>query len=292
MYTEIVKSDLKSIPLSIHPSKELSRLRFHELGYAFCEMHIHDEMELLKAVRGNIGIRIAGRDHELQEGEIVLIKSRIPHQTFAASNYSTHELIQFRPDLLTDSDLPHTVRYLSRFINSGDLYIFRKNNQALDELGRYMDTIINEYKNKHDSWELFVKANLYLILGCFYRSGALNNTDNFFNPHEIGKILPLLKYIDDNYAEPISLEQAGRILNLNRDYFCRLFKKATNMTFTDYLNFVRICHTEKLLTYSDKSISEISLDAGFSSVSYFNRVFKKYKLVTPSEYRRSKYAED
>ena len=291
MHTEIIYSSLKNTPVRLMPPHNPYDFPKSEIGKAFCQPHIHDELEILEATEGRVGVRAAGREFVLDKGESVLIKSRVPHQTYAACGYSSHSAIQFLPDLLSETTISHSGKYLSRFINSGDMHIFRSGSPATAELHSYNTVIFNEYEKKLPSYELYIKANLQLMLGCFYRNGILNNTESFFNSHEIGKIMPLLKYIDENYAEPITLEQAGKLLNLNRDYFCRLFKKATNMTFTDYLNYVRICHTEQPLTFSDKSIAEISLDAGFSSVSYFNRVFKKYKLITPSEYRHSKYAD-
>ncbi|MBQ7365330.1 MAG: helix-turn-helix transcriptional regulator, partial [Clostridia bacterium] len=52
---------------------------------------------------------------------------------------------------------------------------------------------------------------------------------------------------------------------------------------------VRICKSEKLLAKSQKTILEVAYDVGFSSVSYFNRIFKRYKNCTPTEYRRAQY---
>lgn len=290
MYNEIIHSSLKNTPVRLLPTHNPYIDTKEPIGKNFCSLHIHDEIEILQADIGSFGVRFTGGDFVLESGDIILIKNRVPHQTFATSEYSSHRGMQFLPDLLDESQLSLSGRYLSRFINSGDMQIFRKGKSITKELHGYIDSIFDEYEKKQLSYELYIKANLQLMLGCLYRNGILNNPDSFFNPHEIGKIMPLLKYIDENYAEPISLKQAGKILNLNQDYFCRLFKKATSMTFTDYLNYVRVCHTEKPLTFSDKSIAEISLDVGFASVSYFNRVFKKYKLITPSEYRRSKYA--
>lgn len=290
MDTEIVHSSIQTVPVRILPELFAKNLPSSKIGQTFCNMHLHDELELVEAVVGNTGIHVNNRSYSLLPKESILIKSRVPHQTYALSHQSTHRCIQFLPDLLSDIPVSREQRFLSRFINSGEVYIFKLNDPVTKEVHSCLKNIVTEYKKKQASYETYIKANLYLLLGCFYRNGILNNADNFFDRFELGKILPLLKYIDENYSEQISLKNAGEILSLNPDYLCRLFKKTTNMTFTDYLNFVRICHTEKPLIFSDKTISEISLDAGFSSVSYFNRVFKKYKNISPSEYRRSKYA--
>ena len=101
--------------------------------------------------------------------------------------------------------------------------------------------------------------------------------------------MPALKFIDTHYNEQISLESLSATTNMNPSYFCRVFKKATNSTFTEYLNFVRVIKSERLLTSNSGSVSDIALDVGFSSVSYFNRIFKRFKSLSPSEYRKIRY---
>ena len=75
------------------------------------------------------------------------------------------------------------------------------------------------------------------------------------------------------------------MLNFDPSYFCRIFKSAIGATFTEYLNFVRVCKAEKMLSRTNNSILDISEAVGFSSVSYFNRVFKKYRNCSPRAYR-------
>ena len=91
----------------------------------------------------------------------------------------------------------------------------------------------------------------------------------------------------ENYKENISLDDVCEKSGMSSYYFCRLFKKASGSGFVDYLNFVRICKSEKLLAKSEKSILEVAYDVGFSSVSYYNRIFKRYKNCTPTEYRKN-----
>lgn len=290
MLTEIIHSNIENVPAKILTGHNPYNFPQANIGDCYCSMHLHDELELIEADVARLGIRINNREYILEQHESALVKNRVPHQTFAVSGYASHRCVQFLPDTLSETTISSAERYLSRYINSGEIHIFRRGDPVTEQVHICMEAIMTEYAEKHPSYETYIKANLYLLLGCFYRHGILNNADLFFNRREVGKIMPLLKYINENYAEPITIEQAGEILNLNADYFCRLFKKATNTTFTDYLNFVRVCHTEKPLIFSDKTIAEISLDAGFSSVSYFNRVFKKYKLITPSEYRKAQFA--
>ena len=118
---------------------------------------------------------------------------------------------------------------------------------------------------------------------------VLVDTEEFFQTKEVQKILPALEYVNRNYSEEITLEAVSLMLGFDQSYFCRIFKMATGATFTEYLNFVRICKAEKMLSHTDSSILEISETVGFSSVSYFNRVFKKYRNCSPRSYRLAEY---
>jgi len=101
------------------------------------------------------------------------------------------------------------------------------------------------------------------------------------NPH----IAKGIKYIHENFAEPINLLALCHYLGLNNCYFCVLFKNQTGMTFSQYLNKVRISESKKLLESTDESIIDISLAVGFNNHNHFSATFKKLTGVTPTEYR-------
>ncbi len=292
MYTEIVQSNIINLPARIScAGSNCSDEPIRDAGQVIATMHLHDELELLVPTHGKFGVRVNNRTYILNVGDAILIKSRVPHETFVAEPNGFTDMLQFTPDALLNNDTLVSGRYLSRFINSSEPYIFKKDDIITKETITYVKAIAKELEKKDFAYDMYIKANLYMLLACFYRHGILNNADTLFEHREINKIMPILKHIDEHFREQITLEAAANILKFNPDYFCRLFKKATGMTFTDYLNFVRVCQSENDLIFSDKSIGDISLDCGFSSTSYFNRVFKKFKLISPSAYRNSKYMQ-
>ena len=156
------------------------------------------------------------------------------------------------------------------------------------ELFLSLDRLLIESNEKGDAYEIFVRSEVYRILGLLYRDGILLDTERFFASKEIQKILPALEYVNKNYSEDVTLEAVSALLGFDTSYFCRIFKSATGATFTEYLNFVRICKAEKLLSSPEKSILEISEAVGFSSISYFNRVFKRVRASSPGSYRKLK----
>lgn len=93
------------------------------------------------------------------------------------------------------------------------------------------------------------------------------------------------KFIEDNYSEEISLEQVARAVNTSTFYFCKVFKKATGLTFTEYLTRIRIETAKNLLLTPHVRISEAAFAVGFQSLSQFNRAFKRITGFSPTHYR-------
>lgn len=101
--------------------------------------------------------------------------------------------------------------------------------------------------------------------------------------------IPLYKqmsiYIEEHLSEKITLSVLSQRFNLNSDYISSYFKKKSGMNFSDYLNSRRIAEAKKLLNRTELSIGEISDRVGFSDYRYFNKVFRNYLKVSPSQYR-------
>ena len=95
-----------------------------------------------------------------------------------------------------------------------------------------------------------------------------------------------LDYVDQHYAEKISLDSIVGHVFINRSYFCQLFKKEIGLTFGDYLERVRIENAKRLLASTNLPILAVAEQSGFSNQAYFTKVFKKCTDVNPFRYRR------
>ena len=93
------------------------------------------------------------------------------------------------------------------------------------------------------------------------------------------------QFIHEHQGEDLSLGQVAKSVNTSTFYFCKMFKKATGVNFTDYLSRVRIEKAKNLLLNPNLRISEIAYEVGFQSLTHFNRVFKKIVGQSPTEYR-------
>ena len=92
-------------------------------------------------------------------------------------------------------------------------------------------------------------------------------------------------YILEHQADNLRLGQVAKAVNTSLFYFCKIFKKATGLNFTDYLSRIRVEKSKNLLLNPNLRISEIAFEVGFQSLTHFNRVFKKILGQSPTEYR-------
>jgi AraC-like DNA-binding protein len=95
------------------------------------------------------------------------------------------------------------------------------------------------------------------------------------------------RFIGEHQADSISLDQIAKTLNVSTFYFCKMFKKATGLTFTDYLSRTRVERAKNLLLNPNVRVSEVAYDCGFISLTHFNRVFKKVVGKSPTFYRNT-----
>lgn len=102
---------------------------------------------------------------------------------------------------------------------------------------------------------------------------------------ESKRVNAILKYIDDNYMNRITLEQLGHLVRMSPSAVCRYFKQKTKMNLWEYINSYRIDKVALLMLKTDDYISEICYGCGFNNISNFNRAFKKRMGMSPGEYR-------
>lgn len=102
-----------------------------------------------------------------------------------------------------------------------------------------------------------------------------------------GFIKEALHFIQENYKEKITLQKVSAYVYMNPQYFSRVFKREVGLSYTDYVNNLRIDYACKLLETSDYPSYRISSECGFNDPSYFNRVFYRQMNTTPNKYRKN-----
>lgn len=248
--------------------------------------HWHSAMEIIMPVEGNYIANVCDETFDLQPEEILIIPPGEMHEIYAP-NGGKRFIFMF--DLTLVGKLNSFSGIQS--ILAQPLFITPETYpQIYDDIYQLLLRMRNEYFSKAEYGELTIYS---LLLNLFVKLGYNHiNTGNLFpnvrlykQKEYVQKFNTLMDYIDEHYMEDLSLETIAKSIGFSKFHFSRLFKQYTNFTFCDYLCYRRIKVAEELLAEPDLSITEIALQAGFPSISTFNRLFKQRKNCTPSEYR-------
>lgn len=103
--------------------------------------------------------------------------------------------------------------------------------------------------------------------------------------HEPEPVRLAKAYIMQHLAEAMSLEHVARQVSVSPFHFCKVFKRATGMTFTDFVNRARVEKAKRMLMKPEARITEVAYDVGFQSLSHFNRSFRRIANESPTEFR-------
>jgi len=107
------------------------------------------------------------------------------------------------------------------------------------------------------------------------------------NHNGLNKVEQMASFIAQNYTKKLTVDQVGKIVNLNPSYAINLFQKSFGTTLINYLTQHRVSHAQRLLTTTDMIITEIALQSGFQSISRFNEAFSRLCGCSPRVYRKS-----
>ncbi|WP_199614112.1 helix-turn-helix domain-containing protein [Paenibacillus alkalitolerans] len=251
--------------------------------------HWHEHLEWMYIRRGSYRVQVDSLFEDVVEGDIVFVNSRRIHAAFPLGKQTELTAIVFNEAVIRNSALDSTEKkYILPIINNECIVpaIFKAGGFATTCIEESLIRLMREFEHKQDGYELFVKAELLLCLGHVYRSAESGDERRKNRPEREGAISPVLRHLTERFHEALTVDEAAQMCSLSPNYFCNLFKKTTGKTFIEYVNMLRIIEADRLLRETDCSINEVAYRVGFSNLTYFGRVFKKLKNVSPSDLRR------
>ena len=231
------------------------------------EMHYHSCVEIGYCVKGNGIFFINDRVVPFTQGCVTYMPSDIIH-------------IAQSPD-----DSPSEWRFLFADLNTLNItHILQKGIVTSDQSCRYLFEMIVEAltQRKEEYAALYWHLMEALFIRLTHRTkDALpdNQTHNFY------QIVPAINYISKHYEVEVCVQDLAKMCNMSESLFYKIFHTAINMSPIEYLNSVRISSAENLLKNSSKSITEISQDVGYTTLSSFYRQFRKTNNCSPRDYR-------
>ena len=247
--------------------------------------HWHKEYEIIRILKGHFTITIDGETCSANAGDLIFINQGLIHGGIPEN--CIYECIVFDLQFLLMHGAAMT-QYMTKL--TGCSILIQSHFTRCDkDLFAIAAQLFEAVEKKAPAYELNTVGALYLFLGIIFQKNyytAYTKTTRR-NLKEANHIKPVLEYIENHYMEKISLEKMSRIAGISPKYFCRCFKIFLHMTASDYLNYKRVEQACYELTVLDKSVTEVGFDCGFHDTSYFIRIFKKYKGMTPNQLKQS-----
>ncbi len=151
----------------------------------------------------------------------------------------------------------------------------------------FHDSMDLDYQDMHRLDHAMTYNELFQVAASFIEF-CCNKAILYSYDGESDTLKKALKIINANFSTKINLEEIAGQIHVNTSYLSYLFKVEMGLSFTEYVNTLRINMAKNLLMKTNMSIIDISLQSGFSDQSYFTKVFKKIEVCTPKEYRSSK----
>lgn len=251
-------------------------------------MHWHPAIEMVIPLENTYTV-IAGQDtYELEPGDIFIIPGGELHHLIApATGRRLIYLVELEP-LSGIRGFSYLTSFLSQpvLINkNGCRPIYKEEATLIAELCR-------DYFSNDSLRDMMLYSHLLAFFVNYVRyrisvedmTGS-NSVSEARQKDLTEKFNTVFDYLDEHYAEDITLEKIADVAGFSKFHFSRLFKQCSGYNFYDYVCYRRIKAAETLLLKPGNSITEVALQSGFSSLSTFNRTFKKVKGCTPSEYR-------
>lgn len=250
------------------------------------ECHWHSAVEIVAPITNIYTLVIHDVKYVLRPGDIIVIPSGELHETIAPEEGE-------RYICLFDLDCVSKIKSFSSFLPFFTSAVLINKNNAPDTITKYLDCIdrmAEIYFTEEPMWELRMYSEIlyfFAILGQDRMDKLMTapSKSDYKQSEYMNKFNSLFTYIDSHYFEDITLEYAAELTGYSKFHFTRLFKQFANTTFYDYLCYKRIKVAEELLINPSLKITDVSIRCGFPSISTFNRMFKKLKNCTPSEYR-------
>jgi AraC-like DNA-binding protein len=228
--------------------------------------HFHDDIEVIYVFRGGGTAHCGGKTYTLEPGSIFTV---FPNQVHSYVDCPIGEYILL---IIHPSRLLYLENFIRNYLPVSALSV---GNPVLAQL---LSDALTESRSKSDF--SIVEGYLTAFFGKLFQAMQFQNRSGFND-----SVSRILQYCTLHYQEPVNAQDLCRELHLSSSQVSRIFTQQLNISFSDYMNLLRLNKAVLLLRNPNLNITQVANRAGFPTIRTFNRVFQKKYGCTPSEYR-------
>ncbi len=258
------------------------------------QFHTHDYIELAYVVEGEFQQKIMGQDIKFKEGEICLIDKNCLHQDYLFFNKSTIIFIGLANEIfdevmvgkIEEEGILNFLRMALMKQKDVQQYVhFKPKNQENKQIENLLLTLLTELECKDEASRYICKGLVIRILR------HISSKYEFFLSNEQRKKMnwiifeEITNYIRERYAD-ITIRELVQKFHFNEDYYNRLLKDRAGMTYSEYVQNIRLSQAEKLLKMTSMTVDEVANQVGYHNKGYFYKIFVERYGVTPSRFRK------
>ena len=250
---------------------------------AYTPPHWHKAVELLLFVKGRVTCNFENGKRQFKAGDIYIINSHEVHETTCTRN-ARYLVVHIDPNIMC--------KYVPTFDQLRFSLAYDTEDQAkamaYGQLRAHLSEILRQTEETSVTYKLERHARLFAVASILvkYFSQPLAVEETKLQRSDMTRLEPLLEYIQLHHGEELPLDEAVEYMGLNKEYFCRLFKKNMGVSYLQYVYQVRTTAVCRDLETTEDPIGEIAERHGFRDPKMLNQYFREIYGCTPSEKRK------
>lgn len=277
------------------PKSEKTFIKYQEDrgSYFYNNLHQHPQAQLTLILKGKGQLLVGDYVGRFEPGDLYLLAESIPHVFRSDADYflGESELQIAGNTLFFDFKIMRTAfSEIEDFID-----LIHLNDKItgcfkiIGPIGEKVAGVMTQF-NQYSGMTRLQQSIKMLSLLNFSSENLVELTNipvqKVMTERDGRRMDQVMRYILDNSTKQIGLEEVAEQTHMSKEAFCRFFKLRTRRTFTQYVQQLRVTEAKKLLLETDMSISSISYQVGFQTLSHFNKTFKNLTDMTPKDWRK------
>ncbi|MBM6615164.1 helix-turn-helix transcriptional regulator [Desemzia sp. RIT804] len=253
--------------------------------------HWHESIELLYCVEGQLNVWIGNDFYLLNRKDFIFINSNEVHSTQSPIKNKVI-VLQIPLSFLNEVTQRAYNETLTIHLNTLNENISSEQENSYSIIRKLLYCMLENLEQKDFPQNLKVMSSLYDLLFIIFDKFSYSKKSSTIETQKyLERMSIITNYIKVNYQRELTLTGVAREFNFSPPYFSRFFKRYMGITFTEYLNSIRLDEAYHLLMNTDTSITKITYSTGFANNKSFSSLFKKTYNMTPLQHRK-KYKQN